>query len=336
LNVLITGADGFVGRALVARVLADGAALNAPLDQLILVDRQFGLPHEDKRLKPIVGSFGDVAVLRDALADGLADGVDVAFHLASIPGGAAERDYELGQRVNVHDTFALFEALRKQAAPPTLPTVVFASSIAVYGSPMPARVDATTPATPTLSYGAQKLMGEIALQDLSRRGDLDGRALRLPGIVARPLQPSGLISAFMSDIIRRLAAGQPFTCPVSPNAVAWWMSATCCVDNLLHAARLPASQLNGQRTWQLPALRFTMGELVQTLATLFGADRLELVRYEPNEQIEASFGRYPPLDASLSEAVGFHHDGDIESLVRNALADSVVENIGLRQASPSD
>ena len=196
---------------------------------------------------------------------------------------------------------------------------MFASTIAVYGSPLPPIVNAATPAKPALSYGAQKLMGEIALQDLSRRGGLDGRALRLPGIVARPLQPSGLISAFMSDIIRLLAAGQPFTCPVSPNAVAWWMSAQSCVDNLIHAAQLPTEKLGGQRTWQLPALRFTIGELVQTLSELFGEDRRSLVRYQPNENVEAGFGRFPPLDASASQAIGFRDDGSIAQLVRNAL-----------------
>ncbi len=311
MNILVTGADGFVGRVLVQRLLTDAHALATPLRQLVLVDKQFNMPINDPRAQCVIGSFGDVAVLQRT------ENIDLAFHLASIPGGAAEQNYELGQQVNLYDTLALFDALRKQPRPPV---VVFASTIAVYGSPLPPVVDAVTPARPTLSYGAQKLMGEIALQDLSRRGSLDGRALRLPGIVARPLQPSGLISAFMSDIIRLLAAGQPFTCPVSPNAVAWWMSAQCCVDNLIHAAQLPAEKLGGQRVWQLPALRFAIGQLVQTLSELFGEDRLSLARYQPNENVEAGFGRFPPLDASPAQAMGFRDDDSIAQLVRNALA----------------
>ena len=178
--------------------------------------------------------------------------------------------------------------------------------------------DATLP-KPTLSYGAHKLIGEILVADFSRRGWIDGIALRLPGIVARPPEPSGLLSAFMSDIFWKLTAGEPFTCPVSPKAVAWWMSVRCCVDNLLHAARLTSEQRRSTRAIALPVLRLTIAELVDALARVYGEDRLHLVRYAPNEALEAGFGRYPPLDASTAEALGFRHDGTIQDLIRNAM-----------------
>jgi D-erythronate 2-dehydrogenase len=138
--------------------------------------------------------------------------------LASIPGGTAERNFELGHRVNLEGTLALFEALRRQ---PKAPVVVFASTIAVYGSPLPALVESNTPVKPNLSYGTQKLIGELMLEDFSRRGFLDGRAVRLPGIVARPLEPSGLISAFMSNVMHQLKRGDAFISPVSPEAAMW-------------------------------------------------------------------------------------------------------------------
>lgn len=306
MNILITGAGGFVGGVLVKRLLADPD----PALRLTLIDQRFDTPPADARARQLTGGFGDAALLREALPGG----VDQAFHLASVPGGAAERDFALGQRVNLHDTLTLFEALGAQTRPPA---VVFASTIAVYGSPLPARVDDDTPLRPTLSYGAQKLVGEIALADMSRRGLVDGRALRLPGIVARPPGPSGLVSAFMSDVIRLLAAGQPCTLPVSPQAVAWWMSAGRCVDNLLHAARMPVT--GTRRVWQLPALRITLGALVETLGALFGPDRPGLVTWQANESVEAGFGRYPPLFTPAADAAGFKHDGDIATLVRNAL-----------------
>lgn len=64
-----------------------------------------------------------------------------------------------------------------RAAPP--PVFVFASTIAVYGSPLPERVDEDTPFNPQMTYGAQKLAGEFLVADFSRRGWVDGRSLRL-------------------------------------------------------------------------------------------------------------------------------------------------------------
>ena len=73
------------------------------------------------------------------------------------------------------------------------------------------------------------------------------------------------------------------------------------------------------RVTLLPALRATMHEIVAGIAGLYGSDRLELIRYELNEQVEAGFGRFPPMDSSAAEALGFHHDGSVIALINNAL-----------------
>jgi nucleoside-diphosphate-sugar epimerase len=310
--VLVTGANGFIGSALAARLLQPGALPGVTVSTLLLLDQSFASAPADARVQQVCGDIADAGLLRQVLADG----VQWVFHLASVPGGMAERDYELGHRVNLQATHELFLQLRTQAAPAV---VVFASSVAVYGARLPSPVDEMTPADPHLSYGAHKLVGETLLRDFSRRGWIDGRALRLPGVVARPRGPSGLMSAYMSDIQHALAAGERYTCPVSAQSVSWWMSAACCVDNLLHAAVLPASLLNARRTWVLPVLRFTMAELVAALARRYGDDRPALVRYEPNAALEAAFGRYPPLLTPNAEALGFCHDGSIDALLQRSL-----------------
>jgi D-erythronate 2-dehydrogenase len=312
MRVLVTGASGFVGRHLVRHLLAEEAPLDQRLECLILLDQYFDRNSNDPRVRQYAGSITDAELLRQAVAHG----VDVVFHLASIPGGLAERHYELGRQVNLDATLALLEQLRKLPQPPR---VVFASSIAVFGEPLPPLVDNTTLPKPTPSYGAQKLIGEIQLADFSRRGWVDGIALRLPGIVAWPPESSGLLSAFMSDMFWKFAASEPFTCPVSPQAIAWWMSVRCCVDNLVHAAKLWPEQRQSARALTLPVLRLTVAQVVDALAQLCGEDRRALVSYAPDEVLEARFGRYPPLDASTAEALGFHHDGTIEGLISNSM-----------------
>jgi nucleoside-diphosphate-sugar epimerase len=248
--------------------------------------------------------------------------VDVVFHLASIPGGMAEQNYELARQINVDATVALLEAARAQSIMSSRRpvTFVFASSIAVLGAPLPREVDDATPPHPKLTYGAHKWIGEILLEDFHRRGWIRGRAVRLPGIVARPPQATGQLSAFLSDIIRDLARGLPFACPVAADSTTWLMSRPCVVDNFLHAATLPDEACLNARVWTLPALRTSMRDLVEAIAQVFDRGATQRVTYASNAALEANFGRYPPLVTPAADAAGFKHDGDLQTLVRRAIS----------------
>jgi nucleoside-diphosphate-sugar epimerase len=306
MHVVVTGAAGFVGEALLAQLLLD-----ASVTRLSAVDQHFGpatnVWRTDPRVQLHEGDFAAPALL-DAV---LATPADRVFHLASVPGSLAEREPALGRRVNLQATLALFDRLAASARPLRL---VFASSIAVYGAPDPNEaVYEATPPAPTLSYGAHKLMAEVYLADLSRRGLLDGVSLRLPGIVARPASPTGHGSAFMSDLIRHAAAGTPYDCPVSAEARCWWMSRRCCVRNLLHAANFDTRSLPLQRVVQLPVIAATVREVAAA------AGRQSQVRYRPNEALEALFGRMPALQTPLARDLGFVDDGSLHDLTHHAL-----------------
>lgn len=311
MRVLITGANGFVGSELVRCLLARGSLRGRLIRSLLVLDTDLpGVP-DDPRVRRHIGSITDAALMRRVLADG----IDVVFHLVSIPGGAAEEQYELGYQVNLLASLELLDQLRNKAQPPVL---VYASSVAVYGGEWPAKMNEQAELRPQLSYGTHKAMIERVVIDLGRRAEVDGRALRLPGIVARPREPNGLRSAFMSDVLRAYAEGVAYRCPVSPEATAWWMSARCCVNNLIHAAELDAARMT-QRVWQLPVLHLSIAQVVDALAASYGQERRQLITYAADAQLEALFGRMPPLKTPLARAAGFAHDGNVAALIRNSL-----------------
>jgi nucleoside-diphosphate-sugar epimerase len=309
MNTLITGAGGFVGEALVRALLtraADG-------DSLTRVDLALPVPAADSRLRAITGSMTDGEVFAQVFDREY----DRVFHLATVPGGWAEKDFEAGFEVNLLLTIRVLEALRKQAERRAV--VVYPSSIGVYG-PLTSCVDDGTAPAPTWSYGTHKAIGELLIADYSRKGFVDGRTVRLPAVVARSSSPSGAISAFMSDLIREPGAGRPFVCPVSPSAMCWWMSRECAVQNLAHACEVAESRWPARRVCQLPALRSSIEEIVRSTAVVSGHPAESLVSYQPVAEVEERFGKLPKLCTPLAESMGFCHDGNAEQLVRRALA----------------
>src|SRR5688572_30553651 len=161
MRILVTGAAGYIGSALVRAL---------PRDQVVATD-QSGTD--------IIGNLAYPKFARSLVTPE----VGVVFHLASLVSGGAEQNFELGMKVNLDATRDLLEACRLAGH---CPRFIFASSIAVYGGELPETVTDDTGAAPRLSYGAQKLMCETLIDDYSRRGFVDGRSLRLPTVMVRP------------------------------------------------------------------------------------------------------------------------------------------------------
>jgi D-erythronate 2-dehydrogenase len=305
MTIIVTGAGGFVGRELVARLLASGQAV-------VGVDSHGGGVPDHPGLRKVIGDMGNATVREAAFTDGCT----ALVHLATVPGGAAEADPAASRRINID---AMYDWLEAASAAGDCPRVVYASSIAVFGDPLPVEgVDDTTPLAPKMVYGGHKAMMETAVAMMSHRGEIDGVSVRLPGILARPKGPSGMKSAFMSDLFHALRAGEAFVCPVSEGATIWAQSVTRCAANLEHALSLDSRLMPVTRVVTLPAQRVTMGALAAGIARQCGVST-DLVTYRPDAGLEAAFGAQPPLATPAAERAGFAHDGDLATLVSSAL-----------------
>ncbi|MFT0545502.1 SDR family oxidoreductase [Allopusillimonas ginsengisoli] len=316
MNILLTGANGYIGQALTERLCSmQSLPGHGAIDRIVLCDIAFDKPPADPRVYRLTGSISDPATLAAAMDPK----PDVVFHLASIASGRAELEFEQGLQANLQAPIQLLEHLRLQG---NCATVVFTSSIAVFGAPLPDEINDDTPLAPALSYGAHKQAMEILLADYTRRGHINGRAVRLPAIVPRPPASNGAWSLFSSDLIRSLLHSQPCTMPVSPDATLWLMSVQCCVDNLLHAAALGAQPAGDRIVWTLPALRASIAEIVAAFDARTEGASSPLVSYAPKPDIEAQFGRLPPLYTPAAEKAGFHHDASLDNLIDRACSNA--------------
>jgi nucleoside-diphosphate-sugar epimerase len=303
MKVVITGAGGFVGRQLVTALLDRG-------DTVVGIDAAAsGIP---AGARAIGGDLADAGVRADALAGGC----DALVHLATVPGGAAEADPAASRRINID---AMYDLLLEAGAANPGVRVVYASSIAVLGDPLPPLVDDATPLSPRMIYGGHKAMMEHAVAMFSNRGLIDGVTVRLPGILARPKGPSGMKSAFMSDLFHALRAGEGFTCPVSAHGTIWAQSVARCAANFVHALTLDSALMPPTRAVTLPAQRVAMADLAAEIARQCGVSP-DLVSYAPDAALEAAFAAQPPLATPAAAHAGFAHDGDLATLVASALS----------------
>ena len=303
MSIVVTGAGGFVGRQIVERLMARGEAV-VGMDVVAA-----GIP---VGARVVAGDLADPAVRAAALAGG----VKAVIHLATVPGGAAEADPAASRRINID---AGYDLILEAGANGDRPRFVYASSIAVFGDPLPGHVDDATPLSPRMIYGGHKAMLEDAVALFSNRGLIDGVTVRLPGILARPKGPSGMKSAFMSDLFHALKADEAFTCPVSAGGTIWAQSVARCADNFLHALTLDTALLPPTRAVTLPALRVAMGDLANEIARQcsVSSDRVD---WQTDAALEAAFAAQPPLTTPAAERAGFTHDGNLARLVASALA----------------
>ena len=320
MHLLIIGAAGMIGRKLAEHVAATGAIGGRGVTTLTLADV----------ITP--GVAADFKGTRHAIAADLsAPGVaatliagrpDVIVHLAAIVSGEAETNFDKGYAINLDGTRSLFDAIRQIEG--YLPRVIYASSLAVFGAPFPDQIGDDFHLAPLTSYGTQKAMGELLLDDYSRRGFFDGVGIRFPTICIRPGKPNAAASGFFSGILREPLNGLPAILPVPETIRHWHASPRSAVGFLDHAAGLDTTKMGHQRNLTMPGVSATVGDQIAALRDVAGDRAVALIRHEPNDTIlRIVSGWARDFDATRGRALGFRAERSFQEIIQVYVEDEL-------------
>ena len=318
MRILVIGAGGMLGAKLIARLTNDGAVGGRKIDHLTRVDAV--------ACAPMDAGFNVETMACDVSAPGVADHImagrpDLIFHLAAVVSGEAERDFDKGYRINLDATRYLLEAARVAGH---CPKIIFTSSIAVFGAPFPEMIPDDYFTTPLTSYGTQKAIGELLLSDYSRRGFVDGVALRMPTVCVRPGSPNAAASGFFSNIIREPLVGLPAVLPVKDTVRHWFASPRAAVAFLIRAAEMDLSVLGARRTLTLPGLSCTVAEQIEALRRIAGDKAADLISRIPDPVIARIVDGWPErFDAVRALELGFEAEKSFDVIIRSHIQDEL-------------
>ncbi len=326
MNILITGGAGFIGQRLALECLQLGK-LNldnkpsADITKIVLADvAEPGFWHNGlKDHSSVETRFGDISD-ENWVRSVFDHQYDVIFHLASIVSAHGEQDFDLALQVNLDGARYLLESIRAQK---NNARVVFASSLAAFGGDtMPEVVSDNAKPTPQTTYGTTKVIGELLINDYSRKGFLDGRSARLPTVIIRPGKPNLAASSFASGLFREPLSGEPCKIPVKPEQKMPVSGYRSIVNGIIRLAEIPAAELGTDRGVGLPAINATVAEMIGALKNAAGNRHLGEHIIEHDEAIATIVAGWPlHIDNSRALTLGLPLDPSLETVVQYYIDD---------------
>ncbi|MEM7600507.1 MAG: NAD-dependent epimerase/dehydratase family protein [Verrucomicrobiota bacterium] len=332
MKVLITGGGGFIGSQLAKR-LAEKGSLVGPsgqqetIDTIALFDARFS-PSIQAGMVPNLTLLNGDLTDRDSVFAAIERDDIAVFHLAAMVSGECEKRFDDALAVNLDGTRYVLEALRERQG---APRVVFASSVGSYGGEdMPDRVGDLTKQTPRTTYGMTKVIGELMINDFSRKGFLDGRSARLPTIIIRPGAPNAAASSWASGMFREPLNGETCYLPVHRDQCHPMLGYRDVVESLVALHEANSELIGSDRAFGLPSHRISVSEGLAMLEQVAEERSIALgmVIDDFDPVIQAIVDTWPTAtDGSRALKLGVPNPRSIKEIIRDYLEDFTPDSL---------
>jgi nucleoside-diphosphate-sugar epimerase len=171
----------------------------------------------------------------------------------------------------------------------------------------------------------QKAIGELLLNDYSRRGFLDGVGLRLPSICVRPGAPNKAASGLFSNIIREPLVGLEAILPATKDVKNVFASPRSAVGFAFHAATLDTELLGDRRSLMMPGVTASIGEEIEALGRIAGDKIVALIKEVPDENAQRMVKSWdwPGFTSERARSLGFKCEATFDEIIQVHIADEL-------------
>ena len=194
---------------------------------------------------------------------------------------------------------------------------------------MDARVSDTSKQTPQTTYGMTKVVGELMINEYSRKGFIDGRGARLPTVIIRPGKPNAAASSWASGMYREPLNGEPCLLPVHHDQIHPVLGYHDVVASFIALHEAAPELLGDDRSYGLPSHRITVNEgltVMRTIAAEYGITP-GLIVDEFDPVVQSIVDTWPTeTDGTRAIKLGAPSPRPLPEIIRDYLSDFVLTN----------
>ena len=315
-KIMITGSLGQIGSELTTRLRKDygvdnviATDIKGAVDNPVVTDGHFEKLDVNDREKML-----EIAKRYE---------VDTIIHLAALLSATAEKDPQLGWKLNMNGLINVLEVARELDLKMFTP-----SSIAAFGPNSPKdNTPQDTIQRPTTMYGVTKVAGELLCDYYYEKYGVDTRGVRFPGLISYITEPGGGTTDYAVDIYYEALKNKKYTSFIGEGTKMDMMYMPDAIDAIVDILEVDASKLLHRNAFNITAMSFEPEEIAASIKRVMPEFELD---YDVDPIRQGIADSWPnsidPTDAK--EEWGFAPKYDLD-LMTDDMLEKLSEKLGI-------